>query len=79
MRHIPESEYRRYTERRRKELAEAIAASGLRILDIARGTRMKWQTVQRIANGQSVREESQDRVRCFLESYNQSTHEKDTN
>lgn len=84
MRHITEAEFRTYVERRRQELALEIAKSGLTIYQIAVGTRMKWQTVQRMAQGKSVRNESQDRVRCFLEVYQQSMkkhtkkHEKDT-
>lgn len=70
MRHIPESEFRRYAERRRRELAAAVAESGLTIAEIAKGTRMKWDTIQRIAQGKTVRNESQDRVRCFLEINN---------
>lgn len=68
--HIPEAEFRAYVRRRRQELAEAIAASGRTITDIAAGTRMNWKTVQAIVKGKPVRNESQDRVRCYLEAVN---------
>lgn len=68
MKHITESEFRAYTSRKRQELALAVSQSGLTIAEIAAGTRMKWDTVQRIANAQPVRDESQDRVRCYLEN-----------
>lgn len=68
MRHISEAEFRAYVEHRRQELALEIARSGLTIREIAIGTRMKWQTVQRMAQGKSVRNESQDRVRCYIEA-----------
>jgi hypothetical protein len=77
MRYIPESEYRTFVAQRRRELAEAVAASGLTIADIASGTRMKWQTVHRIAHGKSVRNESQDRVRCYLDAYKQFINQQD--
>lgn len=67
MRYISEGEFRRYASARRKELAQAVAESGLTIYEIAKGTRMKWDTVARIAKGHPVRNESQDRVRCYLE------------
>lgn len=66
--HIPESEFRAFTRRRRQQLALDVARSGLTISEIAAGTRLKWDTVQRIANAQPVRDESQDRVRCYLEN-----------
>lgn len=66
--HIPEAEFRAYTRRKRQELAQAIAESGLTITEIAAGTRMNWKTVQAIASGKAVRLESQDRVRCYLEN-----------
>lgn len=70
MKHITESEFRAYTSRKRQELALAVSQSGLTIAEIAAGTRMKWDTVQRIANAKPVREESRDRVSCFLEKIN---------
>ena len=76
-RHIPEREFQRYIARRRQELALVVARSGLTIAEIAAGTRMKWDTVQRIAQGLPVRNESQDRVRCYLETLqNQNTNEE---
>ena len=72
--HIAEAEFRAYTQRKRSELALAIAASGYTIAEIAAGTRMKWDTVQRIAQGKPVRLESQDRVRCYLEANNTTEH-----
>lgn len=72
MKHITESEFRAYTSRKRQELALAVSQSGLTIAEIAAGTRMKWDTVQRIANAKPVREESRDRVSCFLESHKNS-------
>jgi hypothetical protein len=74
MKHITESEFRAYARQRRQALAQAVADSGLTIAEIATGTRMNRKTVAKIAQAQVVRNESQDRVRCYLEAVN--TNEK---
>lgn len=76
MTYISEAEFRLYAKRKREELARAVADSGLTTKQIATGTRMKWDTVRRIALGKTVRNESQDRVRCYLEANKQTTPEQ---
>lgn len=74
MKHITESEFRAYARQRRQALAQEVADSGLTIAELSAGTRMNRKTVAKIAQGQVVRNESQDRVRCYLEAVN--TNEK---
>ena len=71
MHHISEGEFRRYAAERRLELAQDIRNSGLTIYEIAKGTRMKWDTVLRISQGKPSHGDSQDRVRCYLEQATQ--------
>lgn len=63
---IPESEYRADFERVRHELARLIAHSGLTLAEIAKGTRLKWDTVYAASQGRAVRMENAARIRYYL-------------
>lgn len=67
MRHITEREYIDYTDRMIHGLASAIARSGLSIRQIARETRMRWETVYNASQGIQVRFETACRLHYFLE------------
>ena len=69
-RSIPEAEFAANYERVRQDLARMIAYSGLTLSQIARGTRMKWDTDYAASQGRSVRMENAARLRYFLEHYN---------
>ena len=70
-RRIPEAEFAADLERGLAELSEAIAASGLTIAEIARGTRCHWETVYHAANGVPVRFDSARRILYYLKSISQ--------
>lgn len=67
---ISESEYRAYFERVKLDLARKIAFSGLTLAEIAKATRMKWDTVYAASQGRPVRMENAARIQYFLELSN---------
>ena len=79
IRAISEAEFAANYEKVRRDLARLIAYSGLTLSQIARATRMKWDTVYAASQGRSVRSENAARLRYFLENYNTQAYEKTTN
>lgn len=71
VRHISESEFNANLDQRLLELARAIAFSGLSISEIAKGTRLKWDTVYAASQGQAVRMCNAERIRYFLKVHHQ--------
>lgn len=67
VRYIPESEYREHFDQCLLELARAIAFSGLSISEIAKGARLKWDTVYAASQAKPVRMDNAERIRYFLE------------
>lgn len=65
--YIAESEYNAHFARIRQELARQIAFSGLTLAEIAKATRMKWDTVYAASQGRPVRMENAARIQYFLE------------
>ncbi len=65
-RYIPESEFTANLDQCLLELARAIAFSGLSLSEIARGTRLKWDTVYAASQGKAVRMDNAERIRYFL-------------
>lgn len=63
---VPETEYMAFKEARLLDLQRKIARSGLSISQIAKGTRMKWSTVDRAAQGLPVRMEVACRIEYFI-------------
>ena len=77
VRHIPESEFAESLDRHLQELARAIAFSGLSLSEIAKGTRMKWDTVYAASQGRAVRVDNAERIRYFLKVHKQNTTENE--
>ena len=69
IRSIPEAEFLADYERVKQDLARMIAYSGLTLSQIARATRMKWDTVYAASQGRAIRMENAARMRYFLEDY----------
>lgn len=63
---IPESEYRNDYQRTLHELANLIARSGISLAEIAKGTRLKWDTVYAASQGRAIRMENASRIRYYL-------------
>ena len=75
LRHIPEAEYTAYHQQCLLDLAREIARSGFSLSEIARGCRMKWDTVYAASQGRSVRVDNMFRIMYFLRSHNRETTE----
>lgn len=65
--YIPEREFTAYFEQVRLELARKIAHSGLSLSEIARATRMKWDTVYAASQGRPIRMENAARIQYLME------------
>ena len=76
MRHISEREYTDDLQRQLKRLARSIAASGLSLSEIAKATRMKWDTVYAARKGRPIRMENAQRIRYFLKVYKSNKDEE---
>lgn len=74
MRYIPESEFTAHFDQCLLELARAIAFSGLSLSEIAKGTRLKWDTVYAASQGRAVRMDNAERIRYYLSVHNQNKH-----
>lgn len=64
--HILESDYAKHFETCLHELAREIAFSGLSLSEIAKGTRLKWDTVYAASQGRAVRMDNYDRIRFYV-------------
>ena len=69
MRRIPESEFDAYAHRLLDDLAENIRTSGVPIKAIARGARVKWDTVYAALKGRPIRVYSASRIIYFIREY----------
>jgi hypothetical protein len=77
VRHISEREFAENLDRHLRKLAQAIAFSGLSLSEIAKGTRMKWDTVYAASQSRPVRMENAERIRYFLKVYRESNTKND--
>lgn len=71
VRHISEAEFAENFERCLLALAREIAASGLSLSEIAKGTRMKWDTVYAASQCRAIRMDNAERIRYFLKVHHQ--------
>ena len=72
VRYIPESEFTAHFDQCLLELARAIAFSGLSISEIAKGGRLKWDTVYAASQARPVRMDNAERIRYFLKIHKNS-------
>ena len=64
---VSESEFLEYFEREKHKLANLIARSGIPLAEIAKGTRLKWDTVYAASQGRAIRMENASRIRYYIE------------
>ena len=76
MRHISETEFAENFERCLLGLAREIAASGLSLSEIAKGTRMKWDTVYAASQCRAIRMDNAERIRYFLKVHQNTIHDE---
>lgn len=63
---ISEEEYSTYESELLHDLARQIAFSGMTISEIARATRLKWDTIYKASQGGAVRFDNYARLLYFL-------------
>lgn len=76
VRYIPESEFTAHFDQCLLELARAIAFSGLSISEIAKGARLKWDTVYAASQARPVRMDNAERIRYFLRVHQNTIHDE---
>lgn len=77
VRYIPESEFTAHFDQCLLALARAIAFSGLSISEIAKGARLKWDTVYAASQARPVRMDNAERIRYFLKVHQQTTRDNE--
>lgn len=63
---VPEREYMRNEAERLSAFAQLIRDSGITVYEIAKGTRIKYDTLLRALRGKSIRSDLEARVRFYI-------------
>lgn len=77
-RYIPETEFSAYYRDALRRLSEMIVGSGIPIKAIARGTRVKRDTVYAALKGRPIRVDSATRIIYFIKDHQATQAEKTT-
>ena len=76
---VTEAEYIRNEQARLDAFAALIRNCGISVYELAKGTRIKYDTLLRALRGQSIRPENEARVRLYINIKKQSNNEEATN
>ena len=76
---VTEAEYIRNEQARLEAFAALIRNCGISVYELAKGTRIKYDTLLRALRGQSIRPENEARVRFYINIKKQSSNEEATN
>ena len=76
---VSEAEYIRNEQARLDAFAALIRNCGISVYELAKGTRIKYDTLLRALRGQSIRPENEARVRLYINIKKQSSNEEATN
>ena len=76
---VTEAEYIRNEQARLDAFAALIRNCGISVYELAKGTRIKYDTLLRALRGQSIRPENEARVRFYINIKKQSSNEEATN
>ena len=76
---VTEAEYIRNEQARLDAFADLIRNCGISVYELAKGTRIKYDTLLRALRGQSIRPENEARVRLYINIKKQSSNEEATN
>ena len=63
---VPEREYMRNEAERLSAFAQLIRGCGISVYEIAKGTRIKYDTLLRALRGKSIRSDLEARVRFYI-------------
>lgn len=76
---VSEAEYIRNEQARLDAFAALIRNCGISVYELAKGTRIKYDTLLRALRGRSIRPENEARVRFYINIKKQSSNEETTN
>ena len=76
---VTEAEYIRNEQARLDAFAALIRNCGISVYELAKGTRIKYDTLLRALRGQSIRPENEARIRFYINIKKQSSNEEATN
>lgn len=68
---VTEKEYMRNEAERLSAFAQLIRGSGISVYEIAKGTRIKYDTLLRALRGKSIRSDLEARVRLYVKLKNE--------
>lgn len=76
---VTEAEFIRNEQARRDAFAALIRNCGISVYELAKGTRIKYDTLLRAQRGKSIRADLEARVRLYINIKKQSSNEEATN
>ena len=76
---VTEAEYIRNEQQRLEAFAALIRGCGISVYELAKGTRIKYDTLLRAQRGKSIRADLEARVRLYINIKKQSSNEEATN
>ena len=76
---VTEAEYIRNEQARLDAFAALIRNCGISVYELAKGTRIKYDTLLRAQRGKSIRADLEARVRFYINIKKQSSNEEATN
>ena len=72
---VTEAEYIRNEQARLEAFAALIRNCGISVYELAKGTRIKYDTLLRALRGQSIRPENEARVRLYINIKNNGNNQ----
>ena len=72
---VTEAEYIRNEQARLEAFADLIRNCGISVYELAKGTRIKYDTLLRALRGQSIRPENEARVRFYINIKNNGNNQ----
>ena len=72
---VSEQAYFENEQARLEDLAQLIRGCGITLYEIAKGTRIKYDTLLRALRGQSIRPENEARVRFYINIKNNGNNQ----
>lgn len=76
---VTEAEFIRNEQERREAFAAMIRDCGISLYELARGTRIKFDTILRASRGHSIRSANEERIRFYINIKKQLSNEEATN
>ena len=72
---VTEAEYIRNEQERRSAFAALIRDCGISVYELAKGTRIKYDTLLRALRGETIRPENEGRIRFYINKKNNGNNQ----